>query len=58
MTDEDGISTIGIRLEAICKTEEKEEFLQKQMGKYHFNREYNFCWECWLDSLFGVKEKD
>ena len=30
------------------------EFLQKQMGKYEVGKDYNFCFECLLDTLMGV----
>jgi len=29
------------------------EFIKKQMGKYEVGREYRFCFECVLDTLFG-----
>ena len=28
------------------------EFLQNQMGKYELDKEYSFCFECFIDSLF------
>ena len=30
----------------------QEDFFQKQLGKYQIGKTYNFCYECWLDSLF------
>jgi len=32
------------------------ENMKRQFGKYEINRSYNFCYECWLDSLMGVKQ--
>jgi hypothetical protein len=34
------------------------EFYEKQLGKYAKNGkwEWNFCYECWLDSLMGVNK--
>ena len=29
-------------------------WIKKQWGKYAGENKYNFCYECWLDSLFGV----
>lgn len=58
---EDGTTIIGISIN--CRVAEKDksntklvEFLQKQLGKYHVGETYAFCYECWLDSLFGVQE--
>lgn len=32
--------------------------IKKQLGKYEIGKDYNFCCECWLDSLFNnEKEK-
>jgi len=32
------------------------EYAKKQLGKYYKpNVEYNFCVECWIDSLMGVR---
>ena len=52
LTDKDGVDNIGISIEIWGK--EKREFCQKLLGKYEMDRAYNFCYECWLDSLFGV----
>ena len=50
--------TICIRIcEPIAGAESLQEqnikFLQKQMGKYAI-ADYNFCYECLLDTLMGV----
>lgn len=31
-----------------------EKFRKRQLGKYEIGKIYEFCWECWLDSLMGV----
>lgn len=31
------------------------DFIKKQFGKYNQDI-YDFCFECWLDSLFGVND--
>ncbi len=44
---------VGISLEVLtsdCSPSQKA-FLKKQLGKYEMNKRYEFCWECWLDSL-------
>ena len=55
MTDENGFSLTGfslvIRWEA--DSDSNKAFYEKQMGKYELDREYNFCFECWLGSLMG-----
>ena len=38
----------------------KNEFVANQLGKYDTgeeNQEWNFCAECWLDSLMGFGRK-
>ena len=54
MTNEDGKSLTGITIE-VTDPEDIEEynFCLEQMGKYSLNRKYAFCFECWLDSLYG-----
>jgi len=49
-------SVIGIYIEVIPQTDNKEllAFWQKQLGKYSICQPCGFCYECWLDSLFGV----
>lgn len=54
--ESNGKSFIGITIK-ITYEDNKEfpiEFIQKQMGKYKVNKQYNICWECWLKSM-GVK---
>ena len=29
-------------------------YLKRQLGKYEIGKTYEFCFECWLDSLMGV----
>ncbi|MFH1616469.1 MAG: hypothetical protein ABIG61_15450 [Planctomycetota bacterium] len=53
MTDEDGGTTIGISLELTVEPGQPDAFLKMQLGKYEVNKRYEFCWECWLDSLFN-----
>ena len=55
MTDSDGASVIGLSIRVDVKNSPKrtQEFFEKQLGKFSVNRDYNFCYECWLDSLFG-----
>ena len=54
MTGENGISIIGISLQLLAQ-DTPEDFVQAQLGKYEIGKAYSFCWECWLDSLMGVK---
>lgn len=44
---------VGITLEVITPNSSPswEAFLKKQLGKYEIDKRYEFCWECWLDSL-------
>lgn len=56
--NEDGTSTnvFGFQLNHIGeKTDALEVFMREQFGKYTKNQ-YNFCFECYLDSLFGWKD--
>ena len=55
MTDTDGTSVSGISIDFILDTNANTEFIQKQLGKYEI-KTYEFCYECWLDSLFGRKQ--
>lgn len=50
-------SIVGTSIIIRCETENKEtiERFKEQLGKYSLNKEYNFCFECWLDSLMGVQ---
>lgn len=54
MTDDDGVSMTGISFNASVYEEAKFDFMKKQLGKYTPSKTYNFCFECWLDSLFRV----
>ena len=42
---------VGIKLEHPFYDKE---FYEMQLGKYANERDWRLCWECWLDSLFGV----
>lgn len=53
MDDKDGISTIGIAISVKCEIAKEIPFMQKQMGKYKLGKEYNFCFECFIDALMG-----
>jgi len=53
MTDEQGTTIIGVAISFTNTTGQNEEQAQKQLGKYRINKKYEFCYECWLDSLFG-----
>ncbi len=58
MTSPGGGNTIGLRTTIMgpgpnVDDRRDEEHYRKQIGKYELNREYCFCWECWLDSLFN-----
>ena len=48
-----GVNLIGIKLSAYCDVVDLNEDLERQLGKYD-NKDYNFCWECLLDALFGI----
>ena len=56
MVDKNGVSMTGISLTFradVKATDEELKFYKKQIGKYELDRSYEFCWECWLDSLMG-----
>jgi len=58
MTDEHGSSIIGVQI--TVRTEDgvmdmTKDHTKEQLGKYELNKEYSFCYECWLDSLMGIK---
>ncbi len=53
--DKDGSTTIGMILEVKFESGQDDTFIKEQLGKYEINKAYQFCWECWLDSLMGVK---
>lgn len=53
MTDENGMSIIGVSVGNMAISDDQKEFLQKQFGKYPVIRTYSFCFECFLDSLMG-----
>lgn len=58
MCDEDGTTLTGYSLQFYItedQTESKKAFCKKQLGKYEPNHSYDFCYECWLDSLMGDK---
>ncbi len=46
---------VGISLQWKTDNENLRYDAQKQLGKYDLDKTYQFCWECWLDSLMGVK---
>ena len=56
LEDEKGQSVIGMSIR-VTKTDFKDDtdFLRKQLGKYQLYKDYNFCFECLLDTLMGVK---
>lgn len=56
--EEKGMLVAGIIVQLSCTIEDKKEFVQKQLGKYKIEKEYMFCYECWLDSLFGVSKEN
>ncbi len=48
-------SVIGVSIIVSIQNNAFEEDLKRQFGKYPV-ASYNFCYECWLDSLFGGKD--
>lgn len=62
MTDENGTSWVGYSIEVNLGSQSTsdraliiaDKFLKKQLGKYKPNKVYDFCFECWLDSLFQI----
>ncbi len=56
MTAENDSSIIGFSITVRCENESSLEFYQKQMGKYKLDKDYNFCFECLIDSLMGVNK--
>ena len=56
LTSDDGETIIGlsIKLSGLDKSPQ----LREQLGKYNtgaFEQEWNFCYECFLDSLHAVR---
>lgn len=54
LTSEKDTTMIGMHFMVSGNTEPEEGFIQEQFGKYDYKEEYNFCYECWLDAMFGV----
>ena len=55
MANPEGHMAIGVMIGAVPHGEhEQHEYMKRQFGKYDLGKIYNFCYECWLDSLFGV----
>jgi len=52
LTNEEGTSIIGLAL----RGSDNSPFMREQLGKYAPKTgdsvSFDFCWECWLDSLF------
>jgi len=57
MADNSGAVTIGARIEVKVIDGVDQTHFKKQLGKYELGKCYQFCWECWLDSMFGVNLK-
>ena len=55
LEDEKGQSITGMMIRITASGNISPEFVQKQMGKYEIGKDYNFCFECLLDTLMGVK---
>jgi len=53
MTDEYGGDIIGVKIRIFAGDGFQAEFIKKQLGKYEPGKDYLFCYECLLDSLFG-----
>ena len=55
MTHSDGTNLVGLSITFKFGglDEEYKKFYKKQLGKYAENKDYNFCFECWIDSLMG-----
>lgn len=54
LTDTKGTTVMGLRIEVVGL--DKYPQLKKQLGKYTPQGNhvvFNFCYECWLDSLFA-----
>lgn len=58
MTSNDGATVIGISIGIVNDNPEQRLFLEKQFGKYAKEGDciWSFCYECWLDSLMGMKK--
>jgi len=54
LEDEKGQSIVGMMIRVNNQDNELPGFTQKQMGKYTLGKDYNFCFECLLDTLMGV----
>lgn len=56
---ETGLTVIGISLQLNVKETSQpgyKAFIQKQLGPYLPDHNYNVCWECWLRSIGVVPE--
>lgn len=53
MADDDGEVFPGFSIKVNKGSPKKDIFLKRQMGKYDLDREYEFCWECFIDALSG-----
>lgn len=54
MADENGHTLAGLTIEVSTTENASPEMIaaaRRQVGKYQLNREYSFCFECWIDSL-------
>ena len=56
LTDDKGTTVIGLSISLFGKDLDKDSAIREQLGKYNTNSNditFNFCYECWLDSLMG-----
>lgn len=53
MQSASGCTVIGVAISFKHSIEAESEHIKKQFGKYAEKNNWNFCYECWLDSLMG-----
>jgi hypothetical protein len=54
ITIDDSTSIIGVSVVIyVMDNPVMQEFVDTQLGKYKGQNEHHFCYECWLDSLYG-----
>jgi hypothetical protein len=49
------VTHIGYKIAIGEVDKDTKEFLLEQFGKYSDKEEYNFCWECFLDTFMKDK---
>ncbi len=51
MKSSSGFNMVGVSLQFYLNVPGEDEHFKKQFGKYNHKNVWNFCYECWIDSL-------